>query len=256
MSYKKFKYGGLWDIMGAMNLKDIIIDAMKYSASDLKMLLLIGLVLFIADFADSLSGARETTEVLKFFLIIVVILLAIFEAGYIFRIVEETIHQSKKLPQFNELKITFIHGLKETIVLIIYFSIPLLLFILYFVEFLFSTDLKDVTEESAVLFLITIAITSIIYAFFPAVLLHRAHHKGNISSSFDLKKIYHKIRNVGIKRLIIVYLGIFIVGTLVEVALADSLANSVPIIGTFIPNLIIAPYILIFSARFLGLIDR
>ena len=137
-----------------------------------------------------------------------------------------------------------------------YFSIPLLLFVLFFVEFLFSMDLDDVPGESAVLFLIILAITVIIYAFFPAVLLHRAHHNGEVKASFDFKKIYHKIRNVGIKRLIIVYLGIFIVGTMVEVALADSLANSVPIIGTFIPDLIIAPYILIFSARFLGLIDR
>ena len=88
--------------MGSMNLKEIIIDAMKYSASDLKMLLLLGLVLFIADFADSLSGAGETADILRFFLIVVVILLAIFEAGYVFRIVEETIHGSKKLPQFNE----------------------------------------------------------------------------------------------------------------------------------------------------------
>ena len=242
--------------MGAMNLNEIIIDAMKYSASDLKMLLLLGLVLLIADFADSLSGAGETTDILKFFLSVVVILLAIFEAGYVFRIIEETIHGSKKLPQFNNLKITFIHGLKETIVLIMYFSIPLLLFILFFVEFLFSMDLDDVPGENAVLFLIILAITVIIYAFFPAVLLHRAHHNGNIRTSFDFKKIYHKIRNVGIKRLIIVYFGIFIVGTMVEVALSDSLANSVPIIGTFIPDLIIAPYILIFSARFLGLIDR
>ena len=242
--------------MGSMNLNEIIIDAMKYSASDLKMLLLLGLVLFIADFADSLSGAGETTDILRFFLSVVVILLAIFEAGYVFRIVEETIHGSKKLPQFNNLKITFIHGLKETIVLIMYFSIPLLLFVLFFVEFLFSMDLDDVPGESAVLFLIILAITVIIYAFFPAVLLHRAHHNGDVRTSFDFKKIYHKIRNVGIKRLIIVYLGIFIVGTMVEVALSDSLANSVPIIGTFIPDLIIAPYILIFSARFLGLIDR
>jgi Protein of unknown function (DUF4013) len=241
--------------MGAMNLKEIIIDAMKYSASDLKMLLLLGLVLFIADFADSLSGAGETIDVLRIFLITVVILLAILEAGYIFRIIEETIQGSKKLPQFSELKITFIHGFKEAVVLIMYFSIPLLLFILFFVKFLFTMDLDDVNGENAALFLIILAITVIIYAFFPAVLLHRAHNNGNISSSFDLKKIYHKIRNVGIKRLIIVYLGIFIVGTLVEVALADSLANSIPIIGTFIPDLIIAPYILIFSARFLGLID-
>ncbi len=64
-----------------------------------------------------------------------VILLAIFEAGYVFRILEETIQGSKKLPKFNNLKLMFFHGIKELIVLILYFLIPIFVFWIFLFEF-------------------------------------------------------------------------------------------------------------------------
>jgi hypothetical protein len=117
---------GMSENMGVMNLKDIIIDALRYSVSDLKMVVLLGVVLLLADMADELSGANEIADELRLVLFAVVIVLAIFEAGYVFRIIEETIHGSKRLPKFNKFGEMFFHGIKEIIVLITYFSIPLL----------------------------------------------------------------------------------------------------------------------------------
>jgi hypothetical protein len=42
--------------MEPVNLKEIIIDSLKYSASDLKMLVLLGFVLFLADTAEGLTN--------------------------------------------------------------------------------------------------------------------------------------------------------------------------------------------------------
>jgi len=50
---------------------------------------------------------------LRLVLFAAVILLAIFEAGYVYRILEETINGSKKLPKFNNLRLMFYHCLKE-----------------------------------------------------------------------------------------------------------------------------------------------
>ncbi len=50
---------------------------------------------------------------LRLVLFAAVILLAIFEAGYVYRILEETIKGSKKLPKFNNLRLMFYHCLKE-----------------------------------------------------------------------------------------------------------------------------------------------
>ena len=69
---------------------------------------------------------------LRLVLFTAVILLAVFEAGYIYWILEETIKGCKKLPKFNNLRSMFYHGLKELIVLILYFLIPILIFGLFF----------------------------------------------------------------------------------------------------------------------------
>ncbi len=239
-----------------MNLKEIIIDSLRYSASDLKMLVFLGLVLLIADMADELSLAGEMVDELRVVLLFVVIILAIFEAGYVFRILQETIKGSKKLPPFNRFRLMFYHGIKELVILIIYFLIPLLLFSFFFLNFLFSMDINDVPGENALYFMVLLSLTVVIYALFPAVVLHRVHNNGDFRSGFEFWKIFRKIRSVGLKRLIVVYFGIFIIVTIVELVLSDSIAGTIPVVGGLIPDLIIAPYLLIFTTRVLGLIDR
>ena len=106
------------------------------------------------------------------------------------------------------------------------------------------------------IFLGFLRLTAVIFVLFPAVILHRANHNGDFRSSFDFKKIYHKIRSVGLKRLIVVYLGIFIIVSIVEVVLADTITGIIPLVGELIPDLLIAPFLLIFTTRVLGLIDQ
>jgi hypothetical protein len=93
--------------MDPVNLKDIIIDSLKYSASDLKMLVLLGFVLLLADTAEGLTNTGLFANEIKLVLWSIVIIMAIFEAGYIFRILIETIQGSKTLPKFNNLKLMF-----------------------------------------------------------------------------------------------------------------------------------------------------
>ncbi len=238
--------------MESMNLKEIIIDALKYSASDLKMLILLGLVLFLADTAYGLNY----TGVFKLVLYIIVIIMAIFETGYVFRILVETIQGSVKLPKFNNLKIMFFQGIAELVILILYFSIPIVFLGLFYLNFLISMDFYTLPAVTDIFITIILIVTALIYILFPAVLLHRAHHEGKFRSSFDFKKIYHKIRSIGLKRLVVVYLGLFILVTIVKIVLTSTFADNVPIVGAVIPDLIIAPYLLIFTTRVLGLIDK
>lgn len=242
--------------MGVMSIKEIIIDSLKYSFSDWKVILALGLVLLFADIFDEISSTTFLAMELKLVLVIVVFLLAILEAGFVFRILSETIAGSKKLPQFNNFKGMFRHGINELIVLAVYFAVPVLLFFIFFLEFMNSMDLNDVPGASEFLFIILVAIIGVVYIIFPAVLLHRAHHDGNLKSSFDFRKIYHKIRRVGFRRLIFVYIGVLLLVTIIESVLADSISSNIPIFGQLIEDMIIAPMVLVFSTRFLGLIDR
>lgn len=242
--------------MASMNLKQIIVDSLRYSASDFKIVVILGIVLLLADIAYNLSDRGELASELRLILIFCVVIISVFEAGYVFRILEESINGSSRLPKFNNLKVMFFHGVKEIILLIIYYSVPLILFGALFTKFLFSNDINDVPDGSEAIFICFLSLTAIIYAFYPAVLLHRAHHNGDFRSSFDFKKILHKVRSIGLKRLIVVYIGILIIVSLVKLVLSESLSAHVPIFGELLSDLIITPYVLIFTTRVLGLIDE
>jgi hypothetical protein len=56
--------------------------------------------------------------------------------------------------------------------------------------------------------------------------------------------------------LVVVYLGLFLVVSIVKTVLSSGVADNVPFLGGLISDLIIAPYLLIFTTRVLGLIDQ
>ncbi len=242
--------------MGQMKIKDIIIDSLKYSASDLKVLVLLGMVLLIADIADELSFLGDLSQYAKIIIFFLIIFLAIFEAGYVFRIIEDTIHGSTVLPEFNNFIGLLSHGINEMIVLFMYFIVPLGLILIFFIDFLLSFDTDDISDGMGLVLVGFLSLAVIIYILFPAVILHRAHHNGNLSSSFDFTAIYHKIRSVGLKRLVIVYLSIIIVVTMIRELLTPSMDGLIPFLVGIVSDLFIAPYLLIFTSRVLGLIDN
>ena len=62
-------------------------------------------------------------------LILVGLVLGMLETGYVFRIVEESVNGSTKLPKFDRLNDMFIHGIKELVIIFAYLAVPVGLFI-------------------------------------------------------------------------------------------------------------------------------
>lgn len=242
--------------MGQMKIKDIIVDSLKYSASDLKILLLLGMVLVIADLGDEFSFLGDLSTIVKLIISVVVITIAIFEAGYVFRIIEETIKGSNSLPSFNNFKEMFVHGLSEIFLILIYFVVPVVLVMVLFFNYIINNDINELSLVSGLIFLLIIGFAVSIFMLFPAVMLHRANNNCDLRSSFDLRAIYHKIRNVGFKRLIIVYFTIIVIVAMIREILVPSMDGPIPLIIGIISDLLIAPYLLIFTSRVLGLLDN
>ena len=242
--------------MGRMSIKDIIIDSLKYSASDLKILLLLGIVLVVADLGDELSFLGDIANTVKFTISVLVVLIAIFEAGYVFRIIEDTIKGSSSLPKLNDFKQMFIHGLSEIILIFIYFIVPVALVMVLYVYFFVGDNIDDLSVLSGLILLIIICFALVILSLFPAVMLHRANNNTDIRSSFDIPAIYHKIRRVGFKRLIIVYSAIILLVAIIRAVIVPNMDGIVPLIVGIISDMLIAPYLLIFTSRVLGLLDN
>ena len=132
--------------MEPITLKEIIIDSLKYSASDLKMLIVLGFVLLLADTADNITYTGLFGDEIKVVLLSIVIVMAIFEAGYVFRIILETVQGSDKLPKFENLKLMFVHGVTEFVLLILYFSIPIVFFGVFYFNFLITMDFRYIAS--------------------------------------------------------------------------------------------------------------
>lgn len=234
-----------------MNLNGMIINSLRYSSSNWVKLITLGLVIFLADMSN--ESTLGVVGELKYVVIIFATLLGIYQLGFLFRIIEETTHGSDVLPRFDKIWNTFLHGIKETLVTLIYFIIPFIM-ILMGVAIIDDLTGSKPQEISMVLIILGILMMSITYLVYQATELNMADHHGTIKSAFDLKRIVRKVRAIGLKNLFFIYLLTVVFAALVEITISDT--KTIPYVGDYISSFIVAPFLLIFIARTLGLINR
>lgn len=110
-----------------MKIKSLLSNSLRYSAADWYNLIILGVILFLLENLYTLPGNPPEIDIYDTTVFIIIGILWILESGYIVRIIEETIGGSKKPPKFKRIKKTFVHGLKENIIMFAYFSIPLIM---------------------------------------------------------------------------------------------------------------------------------
>ncbi len=236
-------------------MKDIIINSLKYSYSNWTKVITLGLVIFIADLSNELSILGGIADEIRYILIFIGSILAVYQLGFIFRIIEETTHGSNNMPKFDKPWHTFLHGIKEALVTVIYFIIP-------FIMIIFGVTLiNDVTgpktqEIELIIIFSGLFLASLTYLIYQAAVLNMANHHGTIKSAFDLENIFKKAKDIGLRKLGFIYLLTVVFAATVEFTLSDAMTIIPYDLGDIISALIIAPFILIFIARTLGLINQ
>ena len=241
-----------------MELKAILNDATRFAVSDWYNFLVLGVILFLVDHLIDLSVPSLIDGVWDVILVLVIIFLSLIEVGYGFRIVEETVEGSTRPPSFHNLWNLFWHGIKESLVLIAYFIVPLILVVIGISEFveLINLDINPlITDYALVLAVIFFLCFNIMLQ---GAILTMAHHGGSIISGFNLPLVFKKIRKVGLKNMLIVSIITIVVLYIVKQIIFDTL-HGLPypgsILGEIIFTLIILPFLMIFSTRIMGLID-
>ena len=236
-----------------MKMNDIVINSVKYASSNWLKLVLIGLVVFIADLSD--VTIRVGSFDLSYILLGAGFILGIYQIGFIFRIIEETTHGFDEMPKFDNFLNTFLHGIKETLVTMIYFIIPIMLVIIgvYIVDDLIGSSSQ---ELEIVMITFGIFLASITFLIYQASILNMANNHGSIKSAFDFKRIFKKVKDIGFKRTGFMYLLIVVLVLIVKSTLHDTVVNNPFDLWSIISALVVIPFILIFTARVLGLINR
>ena len=154
---------------------DILTDSMKYSTQNWKILSKLGIISFFSLF------------IVPIFLIY----------GYEYRVIRESIdgviNGKDKLPPLENKKSMLKDGVKVVIVKLIYFLIPVIIFIL-------STSFMEYFGELELMILLIISIMFLILS--EVSICNMALHEGSLKKAFNLKGIFQKIDAFGLLKLI------------------------------------------------------
>jgi len=250
-----------------MKIGEMLIDAVKYPLLGWKQLITLGILILItseiaAHYTDLNIILNLNGMAILLLLMVFIVLLAVLgfiEAGYTFKIIESSVKGIEIPPKFNGLISMFKHGITETIILTIYFIAPLIL-ILAGIDGL-STQINFGIPEISIYVSLGLIFFGILLGFvadiiFTIAIPHMASSSGTFKDAFNISRIFRKIKQIGLKKLLIAYLGIIIGVVLIIGPIFEETIASFNIFGFVIGELIIAPYILMFYARFIALIYK
>lgn len=233
-------------------------DAMRYSVSKWYNIIILGLILFLTDHIIDFNVPSMIGDIGDVLIVIIIIILSFLEIGYGFRIVEETVQGSSKPPSFHHPLNLIGHGIRESVILLIYFIFPLLLVIVGVSEFetMFNLDFSPIIMEYALFIAIILFVCFNII--FQGAVLNMAHHEGSLQSGFNMIMVFRKIRQVGLKNMLMISFITIVVIYILKQAIFDTL-HELPYFGTTVGDVfstvLIAPFLILFTTRLLGLID-
>ena len=252
-----------------MKMHEILVDSAKYPLSSLKSLFSLGFLILIGSFL--LSRYFDFNQLFGYKIgitgTIIIILLSflllgittILESGYTFRIIEKSLTGTKSSPELNNFTSMFKHGINEIIIAIIYFLVPLIIFIVIldaaFTQINFG--LPSLSENIIIMLIILLAFLLFIFdVLFTVAIPHMAFKGGKFIEAFNFPEIFRKIKQIGLKKLLVGYIIVILGLVAFGWPILQEIIESANIFGFVIAELIIAPYILIFYARFTALIYK
>jgi hypothetical protein len=222
-----------------MDAGEISSNAFKYSFSDLKKVLILGIL-----------------SILSF-----LIIPAFLYLGYLFKILNASIAGVDELPEFGEWGEMFVDGLKVFLVLLVYTVIPTAIMVigmwasilpLIAVQGAGSITFPAISLGMMSGLAIIGGILEVIISFLVVIALANMAYYGEIGAAFRFREIIDKIGEIGWVDYLIWYVVMLI---LWAVFLYISFFLVFPfIIGIILVPLLISPYFMMFFARSIALV--
>lgn len=261
-----------------MNIKEIIIDSIKYPFSDWKKILILGLIVVIYTPLHDMFPINLQNGFI-YPLLVVALLINCFISGYFFKIIQHSLKNTKELPKFSKWVNLFKKGFKVTCVSFIY-SIPVTLPLIILNSSLFNfysyqpdfiiTIMGTIGliylqgyatwfQGYATTFFVYMLYSLIIFPISLIAIANMANNDGRLSYAFEFKVIFDKIKNIGwikfyswyflasVITLLVLLIGIAIMFIF---SILSHRFLSLNLIGA----LILIPYIYIFFSRSIALI--
>ncbi|WP_407412757.1 DUF4013 domain-containing protein [Methanobrevibacter sp.] len=263
-----------------MNLREIIMDSIKYPISDTRKFLIFCVLIILMNLSTILPSYGFNNNTLTIILSLVTLIVSFVVLGYSVEVIKGGTEGDDTLPDFDYVK-QFVIGIKALILEIIYFIIPLIIvLIVASASGLFSSFTKiiyasadAIANDASNLTMITSAIPQstmntftnaltvtlivaiilfIIFSLMSFTGLVRFAKSGSGTEGLRFKEILKDMSNVGFVKIIVTLIVIYIIA--LALAVVIGLIGLIPYIGVFIGMFVGVPFIMLFLYRAIGLL--
>lgn len=263
-----------------MNLREIILDAIKYPISDTRKFLIFCALICLMSLSTILPSYGFKNDTVSIILSIMTLIISFIVLGYSVEVIKGGTEGDDTLPDFDYLK-QFIIGIKAFILDMVYFIIPAVIVIIVasvsglftsFTEIVYAsigaidngasnfTMIMATVPESTVnaftnALTITLIIAIILFVLFSLMAvtgLVRFAKSGNGIEGLRFREILKDMSKVGFVKIIITLIVIYIIAF--ALSLVIGLIGLIPDIGVFIGIFVGMPFIMLFLYRAIGLL--
>ncbi|MBQ3472621.1 MAG: DUF4013 domain-containing protein [Methanobrevibacter sp.] len=217
-------------------------DAIRYPFLDLRIILIIGTVLFTISILNKLSLSNWESIII----ILISHILIFLEMGYGTKIVYNGLLGEDRLPKFNKIFKLIWEGLKKYCIYIIYASIMSFLF--KYAKAYFLADKIPLAIICSILFIF-------IYVLLIGSLLNRYENKGSFIKAFYYNEIYDLLKDIGAKDVLTILICAMIAQSFAISCFVDINPNTLSLIeiAYSVLTFFLAPITLISTKRLISL---
>ena len=265
-----------------MRIWEILYESAKYPIYGVKQLSLLGFIILITVSVFGYYGLFGNYLhhflgvdywILLLLLMSLASILLLFEAGYAFRMVKKSIEGLDVPPKFNKFDLMFKHGINETVLISIYFSVPLIILyyilnytltpmpiiiLFHLVDYLtsgFNILIFPIPDQILFIMVIFVVILGFILdMIFTVAIPYMASMGGIFREAFNFKEIFIKIRKIGLRRMLIAYFLVLLTIVVMGGPLLIKELSQLNIAGFIVAEGLIAPYIVMLDSRFIALL--
>nr|WP_294997947.1 DUF4013 domain-containing protein [uncultured Methanobrevibacter sp.] len=263
-----------------MNLREIIMDAIKYPISDTRKFLIFCVLIILMSLSTILPSYGVKNDTLSIILSLVTLVVSFIVLGYSVDVIKGGCEGEDTLPDFDYVK-QFVMGIKAMILEIIYFIIPLIIVtIVASASGLFSSftnivyaSVNAIANNATNLTMITAAIPKstintftnaltvtlivaiilfVIFSLMSFTGMVRFAKTGSGVEGLRFRKIFNDMSNIGFVKIIVTLIVIYLIGLALSAVIG--IIGLIPYVGVFIGTFIGVPFILLFLYRAVGLL--
>ena len=263
-----------------MDLREIIMDAIKYPISDNRKFSIFCALIILMSLSTVLPSYGYDDGTFVIMLTLLTLIVSFIVLGYSVEVIKAGTEGNDELPDFDYVK-QFVIGVKAFILEMIYFIIPLFIVIIVAsATGLFSSFTKivnasiDAISNGATTFtmimaaipkslmatftnaltvtLIVAIILFIIFSLMSFTGLVRFAKSGSGTEGLIFKEIIKDMSNIGFVKIIVTLIVIYLIAFVLAVAIV--LVGLIPYIGVFIGIFVGVPFTLLFVYRAIGLL--